>query len=420
MRTIGKSVCAAAATAMAMAAVLGAGNADAGAFALKERSAKAQGLSFAGVTAGSGGLASMGFNPAAIGVIKSGGEVAGGFALVSPIADGEVFQNGVPTGETADAGEIGGVPSAYAGYRIAPHNVLLGLAVYSPFGLATKYEPSFSGRADGLTSTLQTVSFSPTVAWQPVPEITVGAALNVLYANARLTRGTNLGLGIPRLNLDGDDTALGFGVGALWNPMVGTTIGVAYQHGYDLKLGGDAENAFVPGVFDADAEAELPATISVGVTQAITGDIRVMGEVQWQNWSVFDTIEIDIPAFGPAGRSSDPQNYDDAFFVALGGEYDATTALTLRAGVAWDQTPTQDSDLATGFLGRTVRVPDEDRIWLSVGASYDIGPDITVDAGYSYLHTLDNPVVDLRTVPGGTVVYDGGAHIFSVGGSFRF
>jgi long-chain fatty acid transport protein len=398
-----------------------AGVASAGGFALKERAARAQGLSFAGATAGSGGLASMGFNPAAIGIIDKGGEIAGGLSLVSPIADGEVFVGGVPAGQSVDADRIGGLANAYGGYRIDPYGVMVGLAVYTPFGLATEYEPDFIGRADGLTSHLVTLNFAPTVAWQPVPELTLGAALNVLYADARLTRGTNLAAGVPGLNLDGDDqTSLGFSVGALWEVTDRTTVGVAYQHGYDLTLEGEAESAFVPGVFDATAEADLPATVSLGITQAITDDIRIMGEFQWQNWSVFDDIDISIPAFGPAGLASDPQDYDDAFFVAVGGEYDVTDALTLRAGAAWDQTPTQDPDVAAGFFGRTVRVPDEDRIWLSVGGSYHIGADVTIDAGYSYLFAPDDPEVALRTVPGGTVVYDGGAHILSVGGSFRF
>ena len=408
------------AAASLVASIAFAGQAHAGAFALKERSAKAQGLSFAGATAGSGGLSSMGFNPAAIGTIEAGGEIAGGLSLVAPIADGEVFVDGVATGETVDADEIGGVANTYAGYRFDPSGVLVGLAVYTPFGLATKYEQDYIGIADGRTSNLLTLNFAPTIAYEPTPDLTLAASLNILYADARLTRGSNFAASVAGLNLDGDDVAFGFSVGALWQVTGGTTIGIAYQHGYDLELEGDAESAVVPGVFDVTADAELPATVSVGVTQEITDDIRVMGEVQWQNWSVFDSIDIDIPAFGPVGLVSDPQDYEDAFFVALGGEYDATDALTLRAGVAYDETPTQDPDVASGFFGRTVRVPDEDRIWLSVGASYDIGEAITVDAGYSYLFTIEDPVVALRTVPGGTVVYDGGAHIVSLGGSLRF
>lgn len=394
--------------------------ASAGAFAIKERSARAQGLSFAGATAGSGGLSSMSFNPAAIGTIESGGEVAGGASLISTKADGDVFLNGQPTGEQVHPGGTRGVANAYAGYRIEPDGVLIGISFYTPFGLATKYDPDWLGRADGLTSELRTLNFAPTLAWQPVPELTIGGAVNIMYADARLTSGTNLAARVPGLILDGDDVSLGFSVGATYQPFQGTTIGLAYQHGYNLDLSGDAQSAAVPGVFDVTADAELPATVSFGVTQDITERIRVMGELQWQNWSVFDQIDIEIPAFGPAGTVADPQDYDDAFFVALGGEYDLTPAWTLRAGAAWDQTPTEDPDLAAGFFGRTVRVPDEDRVWLSVGASYDLAQGITLDAAYSYLFAVEDPVVALRTVPGGTVTYDAGAHIFSLGGSFRF
>ncbi len=404
---------------LAMAAAFPNG-AEAGGFAIKERSAKAQGLSFAGVTAGSGGLSSMSFNPAAIGTIKSGGEIAGGASLISTVADGDVSLNGVPNGEEVHAGGPRGLANAYAGYRIEPDGVYIGISFYTPFGLATKYNPSWTGRADGLTSELRTLNFAPTLAWQPIPEITIGGAVNIMYADARLTSGTNLQTRVPGLILDGDDVSLGFSVGAMFKPVEGTTIGVAYQHGYNLDLSGQAQSAAVPGTYNVTADTELPSTVSLGITQDITDRIRVMGELQWQNWSVFDQIDINIPAFGPRGVIGDPQDYDDAFYVAFGGEYDLTPAWTVRAGAAWDQTPTQDPDLAAGFFGRTVRVPDDDRIWLSVGASYAFSEAITVDAGYSYLFAPDDPVVALRTVPGGTVTYDASAHIFSVGGSFRF
>ncbi len=409
------------AVALTAAIAATAGQASAGGFALKERSARAQGVSFAGVSAGSGGIASMGFNPAAIGVVDQGGAVAGGVSLVMPIADGKVFDAaGAPTGESVDADRAGALANGYFGYRFAP-DLLFGAAIYTPFGLATGYEPTFSGGADALTSNLQTFVFAPTIAWEPVPELTLAASLNVFYANGRLTRGTNQGAGVLGLNLDGDDTTAGFSVGALWQPVDGTSIGLAYQHGYGLDLSGFAQTPVVAGVnLPVTAKIRLPATASLGIVQQITDRVRVMGEVQWQNWSVFDAIDISIPALGQAGTARDPQNYKDAFFVALGGEFDVTDALTVRAGAAWDQTPTQDSNFAAGFFGRTVRVPDEDRIWLSLGASYDLTDSVSFDAGYSYLFAIDDPVVALRTVPGSTVRYDAGAHIFSVGASMRF
>ena len=124
------------------AAVLAAstGAASAGSFALKERSARAQGLSFAGVTAGSGGLSSMGFNPAALGL--TGGSVGdidlmGGISVIFPISDGTVVSGGA-TGQTVDADRSGVVSNGYVGYRLE-EDIIIGLAIYTPFGLATQY-----------------------------------------------------------------------------------------------------------------------------------------------------------------------------------------------------------------------------------------------------------------------------------------
>ncbi len=69
-----------------------------------------------------------------------------------------------------------------------------------------------------------------------------------------------------------------------------------------------------------------------------------------------------------------------------------------------------------------MRVPDEDRIWLSAGASYNVTESITADFAYSYLQALKDPDVTLRNGPnaGDHVEYDGGAHIISSRGSFHF
>lgn len=400
------------ATVSAGVLVAAAGTASAGSFALKERSARAQGLSFAGATSGSGGLSSMGFNPAALGLVRfevGAIDAAHGVSFISPISDGTIS-----TGGTVDADRPGAVAMGYIGYRLE-EDILIGLSLTTPFGLATQYPAGWVGAGDGITSKLLTLQISPTFAYQPSENLTFAVAINLLYADARLTSS--------QLVLDGDDKDIGFAAGVMWEPLDGTTLGLAYQHGYNLQLQGTAQgpgtgNAVVP----VSAAAELPATVSLGITQDITDSFRLMGEFQWQNWSRFNKIDVTIAG---AINQSDPQNYDDAFFVALGGEYDFTPALTVRAGAAWDQTPT-NSDVvpgtppALGITNRTVRVPDEDRIWLSIGASYDVSEHMTIDAGYSYLFAIDDPVVGLRSAPGTSVTYDGGAHIFSLGGSIQF
>ena len=397
----------------AAALVIGSVTADAGSFALKERSARAQGLSFAGATSGSGGLSSMGFNPAAIGLVAPGfnnGEMSGGLSLVLPQADGQVQLAGVPTGETVEAGRLAGISNGYVGYRLED-DILIGLALYTPFGLATQYDLGWTGQGDALTSKLLTLTVAPTFAYEPMDGLTFALSANITYADARLTSS--------QINLEGHQTSYSFGAGVLYRPTDSTSIGVAYQHGYNLTLSGSAQGPGTGGaIVPVSASAELPSTISLGVTQGITDGFRLMGELQWQNWSVFDSIDITING---AINQSDPQNYDNAFFVAFGGEYDVSNDLTVRMGAAWDQTPTNSGTLiAAPITNRTARVPDEDRVWLSIGATYDVNDHMSLDFGYSYLFALEDAVVGLRTAPGNTVVYDGGAHIFSIGGSMKF
>ena len=391
--------------------------AHAGGFALKERSTTGQGASFAGVTAGAAGLSSMGFNPAALGLVDEV-ELSGGGSIVAPQADGDVTVGGTSIG-SVDPARDALVVNGYAGYRLQ-EDIIVGIASYTPFGLTTQYEVSdLPVSLDATTSKLLTLVIAPTIAYQPTPEFTVAGSINITRADARL-------VSVPA-TLDGNQTTVSFGLGALWNnASSGTKVGVAYQHGYDLTLKGSGNFSAGPlaGLtLPATAKASLPSTVSAGISQAF-GDFRVLGEVQWQNWSVFDTI--DVFAAGVGQIQADEQHYDDAFFVSLGGEYDFSDKIVLRAGVAFDQTPTSDAFLpgqtnTTTATDRTVRVPDEDRLWLSLGGSYDVNDHMTLDAGYSYLTGLDDVVVGVRNAaPGTNVTYDAGAHIFSVGGTIRF
>jgi long-chain fatty acid transport protein len=263
---------------------------------------------------------------------------------------------------------------------------------------------------------LLTISFSPTISYDVLDNLTFGASIDVLYTESRLTSN---GGALGDIELDGHDWGVGFSVGMLFEPVKGTRIGAAYHHGYDLETPTDT---FLGqrGV----AEASLPNWVHIGVTQSVTDDIRIMAEGRWINWSRFDSIDISTPSleggpFDSLSSVSDVQGYNDSLFFSIGTEYDVTDQFTLRGGVAWDETPTSDKF-------RTARIPDEDRLWFSVGASYNLTDSMSADIGYSYLHALRDADVTLRfSSPGGAdagdkVEYDGGAHIFSLGWHLKF
>ena len=102
-----------------------------------------------------------------------------------------------------------------------------------------------------------------------------------------------------------------------------------------------------------------------------------------------------------------PLGWDDGWFFSAGLEHAYSEQLTLRGGVAYEISPI-DSD-----EGRTIRVPDADRIWLSAGASYKYSETTTVDLSYAHVF-----IDDARTVQGGGALVgdvESSADIISVG-----
>lgn len=404
------------------------GLAAAGAFQLNERSTKSQGMSFADSVSGAKDVTYGLFNPAAFSKVDFL-EMGGNVSIVAPVSDGRTTDLvGLPEGVSpedvgatgsTDADRSGVVPSLAIGYRVTD-DLVVGFGTRTPFGLSTENPDNFVGAGDGIQSTLTTIEAQSTVSYNVLDNLAVAGSLNVLFIDARLTSSA--------LSLDGHEFEVGFSAGALWEPIPGTQIGVAYHHGYDIDIDG-ADIDFGPGFpnpalvgveSSGVVSASLPASVQVGITQAITPDFRVSLEGRWIDWSAFDAIDIDEENFGVT--ASDPQDYEDSFFVAVGAEYDLFDHTSVRAGIAYDETPTQDFG---SVEGRTVRVPDNDRVWFSLGASHDMemfGHQMTIDAAYSYLHAFEDPEVVIRTGPfaGSTVTYEGAAHIFSIGGSVRF
>ena len=74
---------------------------------------------------------------------------------------------------------------------------------------------------------------------------------------------------------------------------------------------------------------------------------------------------------------SEEHHWRDTWRLSLGGEHQRDP-WTLRAGLAWDQSPIRDN------ARRYPRQPDSDRTWLALGLGYHAGP-WQLDAGFAHL-----------------------------------
>jgi long-chain fatty acid transport protein len=417
----------------ALTAVL-ATSASAGGFAIREQSVESQGASFAG-SAAFGGLSSMYWNPAAA-ANKDGMNFDSNYTVILPKADIHV-KGGTAfvAGGQNDSGNIGSnalVPASYANYQFANYdrNLYLGLALNSPFGLVTEPDNSkYTGAVLGRTSKLFTLNVNPNLAYRLSPSLTVGAGVQMMYANGTFKFATGTGAG-PSTGFEGTGVAFGATAGLMYTPTSATTIGLGYRSRMTEKLEGEFytnASALTRGVAlstAANAEIKLPDIVTLSLKQAVSSNTRLLGTVEWSNWSRFDELRVKSSTGGTTILGTPPAGgtiavidakWTDGWFFSLGGEYDVNQKLTLRTGVAYELSPVDDAKK------RIAGIPDSDRIWASLGASYKWSDTTSFDLAYTHIFLKDAEIN--RTSLSRTTVFadtTASTDIISVGMKMKF
>lgn len=394
-------------------------------FALKEQSASGLGGAFAGQAAGSDDISAMFTNPA-VTTRQAGSRVSAVASYIMPRVEFRSGSGSSIVGAPISGGDGGGdvaddllLPAFYALWDLDAtfgirHKLRMGLGLNVPFGLETDYNDGWVGRYHALHSKLSTLNINPTLAFEPVRGVSLGAGLQIQYADATLTNAIDFGTigavaGVPfavpttqdgRARVDGNDWSYGYTLGALVEPWTGTRLGVGYRSRIEHRLSGrgtfrlddagvGAALAGATGAFantGAEAKVTTPEMVNIGFHQDLGERWSVAGEAQWTRWSRFRqlVVKFDNPA---QPDSYTREDWNDSWFFAAGVTYRPTDSWTLRAGYAYDQSPVPDST-------RTPRIPDNDRHWLSLGASYQAAPNLLLAAGYTHIF-VRNGSVDL-------------------------
>ncbi len=428
---------------------LQAGEAAASGYALREQSAVGQGTSFAGAGARNDDPSFLFNNPASMAGLQGfqASIVGSGIWPQSEMTSGTASRNALVGGSRisgtvgSDAGVNAFVPASYISAALAD-GLRIGASLTAPYGLSTKYNTDFIGRYHALTSSLRTYNLAPAISYQLLPNLAVGAALNIQYADARLSQAVDFGsVGaasrIPgflpgsadgRGTVQGSRWGIGFQLGLQWEPITGTRIGLSYRSSVFNDLRGKASfeaplpfslsPTFAPST--VRAKLTTPDNVNLSVSQRIGAQLTLLASAEWTNWSRFRDLTVSFD--NGRAASITEQRWRDSWFLAGGAEYQLMPDLALRAGVAWDQTPVPDAT-------RTPRIADANRYWLSVGASYQVMPNVTLTAAYTHI-IVDTPSLALRDTGGSTSTsflrgnltasYRGSVDIMAVQARFAF
>jgi long-chain fatty acid transport protein len=403
-------------------------------FSLLEQSGSGIGYAFAGAAASADDASAMFFNPAALSLLESPQVAVAVHAvnLETKFSDtGSTLPLAglglLPRGATSDnAGDLIPIPNAYFAWPVNDR-LAFGFGINAPFGLKTDYVDPWVGRFQGLRSELKTINANPALSWKVSDNLALGIGVNYQYAEAELTNAVLLAPATEgRAGIDVDDDAWGWNAGAIFTLPSATRIGLSYRSHLDYSLSGNTTVTTLGGLPLAavsgptTVDITFPDSASLSLVQPVGEGVEIRADASWMNWSEVDTVVAVNPSTG-APRDVLHFAFDDTMRYSLGVDYRYNEQWTFRAGTAFDESPVKNDV-------RTVRLPDTDRWWLTVGARWRPSENLLVDAGYAHIFVDDANIALTREQTGlppafsSTVIgeYDSSVDILSVQATWTF
>ncbi|WP_426490055.1 OmpP1/FadL family transporter [Hymenobacter sp. 102] len=333
--------------------------------------------------------AAMFYNPGALAMVKDRGVQLG----VSATLARQAFRAENGSAQRELQNNTTTPFSAFVGFGPTEGKFRVGIAVYTPFGNKLEYAPGWEGRFALTEIDLKSIYVQPTVSYAITDNLSIGAGLTYLALGS-----VNLKRDIPAQNANGDYASIeldgkaerkfGFNAGIFFKPSEKLSVGINYRSKIDAQVkGGDVRfsnlsNTATPN-FQAtqfDATLPLPATTSIGIGVMPNEKLTIGFDVNFVEWSAYRTLDFrfNAPVNGQTVSSS-KRFYEDALTFRLGGQYQITDGLTVRAGGAYDNSPVRD-----GYV--TPETPDADRITGTLGASYKFGEHFSVDLSTQFVN----------------------------------
>ncbi len=307
------------------------------------------------------------------------------------------------------------VPHAYFSHEIN-ERYSVGLGIFVPFAAKLAYDSNFVGRYYANETSLETTTLNPTLAIRLSPHDSLGLGLDAQYMFGALTRsvyGPAYAYGIspslapavsaadaqgaldPYANIHGSSWGYGYNLGYLHSFSDDTRAGISWRSsihenlqaretlGNTAPLQANLVHQGLPAALVYSAPSSAPAQVRLTTPESLSvhGWHRlnerwaIMGDTTWTRHDRLQNLNI---LALPIANTYVNLPWKNTWKASLGLSYQACPALQLRGGYMFDQSPTGDNS------GVFPTMPDNNRQWFSLGATYQINSSNSVDLALSY------------------------------------
>lgn len=368
-------------------------------------------------------------------------QVAAALNLVMPTIKYSDAQARYYTGEEITHGSRSGkitpnavvAPHFYGAYKLNDR-ATVGVGMYVPFASSTEYKKDSVLRYNINQLGLTSIAVEPALAIKATEKHSVGVGVIAQYSKAKLRKYADWSSAVPaqaaavplpalggaslnqlggrpnftaHADMKGDDWGFGYQLSWLYDINDRARIGANYRSKvtHNLKghaewtadgavaakqmLTGAAQQRGYPAKEDASVKIVTPESLSLHGMLKANDKVNLFADVTYTRHSRFKNVEVKFAnpktvADGSKSSSTTIRpNWRDTFKVAVGGSYQLSKPLQLRAGLAFDQSPVRNAE------SRLNTLPDGNRIWFSAGMKYTLNPNHEFDVAYSHIHIND-------------------------------
>ncbi|MTI12987.1 OmpP1/FadL family transporter [Sansalvadorimonas verongulae] len=391
------------------------GGVSANGISVDEMTVRRLGDAFSGGAADTADASAVWYNPAAITCLQKP-QITGGLVAIPHKTrfDGKVVDAfyGDPVGghnKTWKDTEL--IPNVYSAIPVVP-GWWFGVGVNSPWGTGTRFDRRWVGRYQSIESELLTVNLLTVLGWQVTDSLSLGGGLVTEYADGKIERAIIPLFGHDgRFKSNGNDTSMGLIFGVFYQPRLDWQLGINYRSAIRHTLEGDMEvtlpdvHIYEPRIksdhtkLKGRLKLDIPETLSLSAIHSLTPEWRVKADATWTRWSRWDQLVFEPKR--PEGliekAEVQPMDWHDTWRFSVGVEYQLTSIWVLRAGIAYDESPTPNHTATVDFAIDDYRA-------VSVGATWTLNSELSVDMALQHTWSSRRSVHEEVKDPSGQTV----------------